>query len=212
MGRDECGEEPSGSRSCNVAPQRASIFVQDVHARSREVTGKQKHTLARENKGQSIAAKRKMHAARYYRTCTDTQVVTRPQWCSVTTTTRSSPSLAGRANKVGELVRHHQTCDAGRGKGSKNTRAKRRKGQGGHVSSSGRCELTQDTNLNTERANVAEPAESVGGDELGSGRQVGVVWVRNKGGKGIVLILRWGVIHHSLLNETLFVWEDGDLR
>lgn len=116
-----------------------------------------------------------------------------------------SSRLRARASELRNLARHHQACDAGRRKSSKNTRAQRRKGQGGYVSGSGGRELAEDTNLNTQRANVSESAESVGGDELGSRGQVGVVFVLGQESESVVLVLWRRVIRHNFFKENAYV-------
>lgn len=88
-----------------------------------------------------------------------------------------------------ELGGNDETSDGGRGQGRENTRDKGRKGKSGDVTTTGRGQLAENTNLDTQGANVAESAESIGGNELGARRHVGVVWVGGHGVEGIVLVL-----------------------
>lgn len=74
--------------------------------------------------------------------------------------------LAG--GKVGQLVGDDETSDTGRGEGGQDTGDQGRDGKTGNVTTASGGELAENTDLDTERTNVAETAESVGGDELGS--------------------------------------------
>jgi hypothetical protein len=70
-------KNPQGLQRC----VRVGIYVQDpiyMYVRTCKITRGEGNMLVCENQGQSIAAKRKMHA-RCYRTCTDIQAVTHPQ-------------------------------------------------------------------------------------------------------------------------------------
>lgn len=83
-----------------------------------------------------------------------------------------------------------KTGDTGRGQGSQDTRDQSRDGKSRDVTTARWGELAKDTNLNTEGTNVAETAEGVGGDETGSGAEVGIVLRVDESVKGIVLVLR----------------------
>lgn len=91
---------------------------------------------------------------------------------------------------MGELGSNDQTSDGSRGQGRENTGNQGRQGKSRDVTATGRGQLAQNTNLDTQRANVAEAAEGVGGNELGARRHLGVVWIGGHGVEGIVLILQ----------------------
>lgn len=95
---------------------------------------------------------------------------------------------------MGELGGNDKTGDGGRGQGREDTSDEGRKGKSGDVTTTGRGQLAQNTNLDTQRANVAEAAESVGGNELGARRHVGVVIVGGHGVEGIVLVLEAAIV------------------
>lgn len=95
-----------------------------------------------------------------------------------------------RLDKVGELGGNNQTGNRGRGQGREDARNQGRQGKSGDVATTRRRQLAENTNLDTQGANVAKSAESVGGNELRAGRQVGVVGVGGHGVEGIVLILQ----------------------
>ena len=96
------------------------------------------------------------------------------------------------SSKVGQLGSDDKTSDTGRGEGGQNTRDKGRDGKTRNVTSSRGGKLAENTNLNTQGTNVAETAESVGGDELGAGGEAVVLGGGVGGGEvseGVVLVL-----------------------
>lgn len=96
------------------------------------------------------------------------------------------------SSKVGQLGGDNKTSNTGRGEGGQNTRDKGRDGKTRNVTTSRGGKLAENTNLDTQGSNVAETAESVGGDELGAGGEA-VVWGGGVGGgevsEGVVLVL-----------------------
>ena len=96
-------------------------------------------------------------------------------------------SLSG--DEVRQLVRHHQTSNTGRRKSGQDTRGKRGQGQFRDVTAARGSKLAENTDLDTKRTNVAEAAQRVGGNELGTGGEVGVFGVGSKGTESIVLVL-----------------------
>lgn len=90
---------------------------------------------------------------------------------------------------MGELGGNDQTGNRGRGQGREDARNQSRQGKSGDITTTRWRQLAENTNLDTQGANVAESAESVGSNELRAGRQGGVVRVGGHGVEGIVLIL-----------------------
>lgn len=98
--------------------------------------------------------------------------------------------LTGTGKVLG-LVGDDETGDGGRGQCSKNTRDEGRDSQAGDVTATRGGELAENTNLDTERTDVAETAESVGGDESGSGSEVLIaILAAGEGGESVVLVLQ----------------------
>ncbi|KAH6603754.1 hypothetical protein Trco_007200 [Trichoderma cornu-damae] len=79
------------------------------------------------------------------------------------------------SGKVGELCGDDQTSDGGRGQGRKDTGNEGGEGESRNVAATGRGQLAQNTNLDTQGADVAETAEGIGGNELGARRQALIV-------------------------------------
>ena len=96
------------------------------------------------------------------------------------------------SSKVGQLGSDDKTSNTGRGEGGQNTRDEGRNGKTRNVTSSRGGKLAENTDLNTQGTDVAETAESVGGDELGAGGEAVVLGGGVGGGEvseGVVLVL-----------------------
>jgi hypothetical protein len=94
--------------------------------------------------------------------------------------------------KVGQLGGDDETSDTGRGESSQDTGDQSRDGKTGNVTTTSGGELAENTNLDTQRTDVAETAEGVGGDELGAGGEAVVLRggiVGGEVGEGVVLVL-----------------------
>lgn len=87
------------------------------------------------------------------------------------------------------LVGDDQTGDRGRGERGEDARDKGGERQAGDVGRSLGRKLTKDTDLDTERANVAEAAARVRGDETRSGGETGVLGAGGQSRKGVVFVL-----------------------
>lgn len=96
------------------------------------------------------------------------------------------------SGETGELIGDDKTSDTGGGEGGQDTRDESRDGKTGNVTTSRGSELAENTDLDTEGADVAETAESVGGDELRAGGEaveLGGLVGGGEGGESIVLVL-----------------------
>ena len=97
------------------------------------------------------------------------------------------------SSKVGQLGGDDKTSDTGRGESGENTRDESRDSKLGNITTARGGELAEDTDLDTEGADVAEAAEGVGGDELGAGGEAVEFVVLGGGvceeGEGLVLVL-----------------------
>lgn len=91
--------------------------------------------------------------------------------------------------KVRDLGSDDQPRNARRCQRRKHTRDQRRKGKTRDIATALGRELAQDTNLDTERANVAKAADGIGRDELRAGGEVGVCGVGGEGREGVVFVL-----------------------
>lgn len=91
---------------------------------------------------------------------------------------------------MGELGGNDQTGNRGRGQGREDARDQSRQGKSGDIATTRWRQLAEDTNLDTQGANVAESAQGVGSNKLRAGRQSGVVGVGGHGVEGIVLVLQ----------------------
>jgi len=95
------------------------------------------------------------------------------------------------SSKVGQLGSNDKTSDTGRGEGGQNTRDEGRDGKTGNITSSRGGKLAENTDLDTQGTDVAETAESVGGDELRTGGKAVVLGGGVVGGEvseGVVLV------------------------
>ena len=91
--------------------------------------------------------------------------------------------------EVRNLGSDHQPSNGRRRQRRKDTRDQRRECQSRDITTALGRELTEDTDLDTERANVAKAAYGVCGNELRAGGEVGVVRVGGEGREGIVFVL-----------------------
>lgn len=82
-----------------------------------------------------------------------------------TTPQCSAKTLSTRLAGDGVLTADDQTSDGRRCQGREHTRDQSRYSQSGDVTATARGELTKDTDLDTERSNVAESTERVCGNE-----------------------------------------------
>lgn len=99
----------------------------------------------------------------------------------------SQPRLSHLSHLV--LVGDNKTSDRGGGEGGEDTRDKGGESETGDIGGSLGSKLAENTDLDTERTDVAEPAARVGRDETRSGREVGVVGAGGKCREGVVLVL-----------------------
>jgi hypothetical protein len=99
-------------------------------------------------------------------------------------------SSAGSTADLAGLVGHNQSSHCGRGEGGHDTGDESRDSELSNFTTAGRSELAEDTDLNTQGADVAKTANSVGGDELGAESEALVVGILGKHGESIVLVLR----------------------
>lgn len=88
------------------------------------------------------------------------------------------------------LVCDDETSNSSRGKSRKDTRNQGRESETRNVSGASRGQLGQNTNLDTERTDVAKSAESIGGNELGARAEVGVRCVGGESMESVVLVLK----------------------
>lgn len=96
------------------------------------------------------------------------------------------------SSKVGQLVGDDETSNTGGGESGQDTRDQGRNGKTGNVTTSRGGELAENTDLDTQRTNVTETAEGVGGDELRARREAVELRGRVLGGEGgesVVLVL-----------------------
>ena len=95
-----------------------------------------------------------------------------------------------RASELRDLVRYDETCHSRRRESRRDARNQRRQRQLADVAAARRRELSENTNLDTQGANVAKTAQRVRGNELRARREVLVVEVRGEIMECIVLVLR----------------------
>lgn len=88
------------------------------------------------------------------------------------------------------LVRDDKTSNCSRGEGGKDTRNQGRESEARNITGASRGQLRQNTNLDTERADVAESTESIGCNELGARAEIGVSRVRGESMESVVLVLK----------------------
>lgn len=87
-----------------------------------------------------------------------------------------SSRLICRRSELDSLVRDHKTSNSSRSQGSHDAGNKSREGEFRHISTSRGSELGKNTNLNTERADIAKAAASISGNKLRTRTERGVVW------------------------------------
>jgi len=96
------------------------------------------------------------------------------------------------SGEIGELIGDDKTGDTGGGESGQDTRDEGRNSKTGNITTSRGGKLAENTNLDTEGADVAESTEGVGGDELRAGREaveLGGGVVGGERGEGVVLVL-----------------------
>jgi hypothetical protein len=76
------------------------------------------------------------------------------------------------ADEIVELAGNDKPSHRSGRQSRENTSNKSRESQARHISTARRGKLSEDTDLNTERADVSETAASVGSDEAGTGRKL----------------------------------------
>lgn len=87
------------------------------------------------------------------------------------------------------LVRDHETSNSGRSQSSHDAGDEGREGEFRHISASRGSELGQNTNLNTERADVAKAAAGISGNKLRASSEGGVVFQSSEVMESVVLVL-----------------------
>lgn len=98
------------------------------------------------------------------------------------------------AGEVGDLGGDDETSHGSGCQSGDDTRDESRNSQFSHITTTGRSNLSEDTNLNTQRADVAETAKGICGNESGARRQIFVVLVSGEIVEAVVFVLHLGLV------------------